>query len=115
MSKSSKAEFKAKLAELSKLLYKKYPKCFVDGFTQPLAIGIDGAIAADNPDISRTLIKVFIQKFTKTDAYLLALVSCQFRVGLNGILVDHVKQSHKDFALKMLQARQAALLNRRAA
>lgn len=105
MSRRCKAEFAEKLQLAESILRKKYPKAFVDGFTQPLAIGVHRVLIRDNPEIKRFIIQEFIRRYTRTDIYLMMLGVCPYRINLDGSHARKVNQKARQHAEGILNFR----------
>ena len=97
------ALYKQHFSHFSKL----YPDCF-SKTPKPLVIGIDKIILeeeAKKPEeemLSKTVIKKFLTKYTRSVAYKESLQSGSARINLQGEEVETVTSEHAEFAKKSL-------------
>lgn len=105
MSRRCNAEFLEELRLAEIFLRKKYPKAFIDGFTQPLAVGIHRVLIRENPEIRKFIIREFIRRYTKTNIYLAMIGACQYRINLDGSTARKVSPKSRQYAETILDFR----------
>lgn len=88
-----------------------FPQCFIkEGEAKPLKIGIFQDLSerlADDPKVSKTLLRSALRQYTSAWRYLHGVKSGQERVDLDGNNVGPVEQQHIEHATKTLEESKA--------
>lgn len=83
--------------------------------TQPLMRGIYHLIRGRHPEISARNANIFLNRYTKKNRYLRALVEKPSRVNMDGVPVEDVSETHRKMAIEKLARREARDAERQAA
>lgn len=72
---------------------------------RPLAIGIDKQIIAQEPEISRKVLRIALGTHTRSTQYLKAMEKATVRFDLDGKTAAEVPEEHRKHAAEMLRER----------
>jgi len=90
----------------ARLLLKKLQEQFaVFRECQPLAIGIDRQVVAQQPDLNRKVLRIALGLHTRSVPYLKAMEKATVRFNLDGSTADEVTQAHRTHAGDTLRER----------